>query len=192
LFMEQKIKFLIITVAAIVIILTGLFAASISQIFPFSSDVRVNELENNDGKISWSVYDGEIFLGEIYFRIDPSYSTASHQMAIHFSLFYNETELDSVKIRFSGGTSVISVYREATSYTWEHRFQREGGDTVLDVPDLGWFGQSTTSMNFILFPIEANSLYLTMDLSMHRTTPLQLTSLKAHVYIDVPIPKGAI
>lgn len=189
--MEQKIKFLIIAITAIGLILAGLSAVSISQIFPFTSDARVNEVENNDGKITWNVYDRETCLGAIYFRIDPSHSTSSHQMVIHFSIFRNETELDSVKIRFSGGTNVISVYREATSYTWEQRFQREGGDVVLDVPDLGWYGQSTTSMNFILFPIEANSLYLTMDLSMHRTAPLQLTSLNAHVYIDIPIPKEA-
>lgn len=190
--MEQKIKFLIITISVIVIILTALITASLSQNFLFASDVRVNEIENNDGTVSWNVYDGETFLGEIYLRIDPAYSTASHQMAIHFSLFYNQTELDSFKIRFSGGNSVISVYKEASSYNRDYQFRTEGGDVLFEVPNLDWFGQSTASMNFILFPINANSLYLTIDLSMHRTTPLQLTSLKAHVYVDIPIPKVPI
>lgn len=191
--MNQKIKFLILIILITGVVFAGLFTVSMTQNFIFTSNLRVEEIEKNDNTYILHVFDGQTFLGAIYFRIEPQI-VGLHQkwMTISFSLFYNQTELDSAEIRFSGGNNVISVYREATSYNWEHQFHTEDGDVVLDVPDLGWFGQSTASMNFILFPIDANSLYLTMDLSMHRTTPLQLTSLKAHVYVDVPIPKGAI
>jgi hypothetical protein len=129
-------------------------------------------------------------LGAIYLRIGEGSQSGSNYLMVSFSLFYNQTELDSVKIRFSGGNGHVSVYREATSYTWEHKFTTEGGDAVLDVPDLVWFGQSTTTLDFILLPFDATNLYLDMQLSMHRTTPLQLTSLKAHVLIDMPIPQA--
>jgi hypothetical protein len=186
--MEQKIKFLIITITIIVIVIAGLFIASISQTFLFTSYARVVEVENNDVSI-WNVFEGETYLGEIYFRIEPIPSgLEQNQMTISFTLFYNQTELDSVKIRFSGENNVISVYKEASSYDWEYQFQTENGDVIFEVPNLDWFGQSTTRLDFILVPFDATNLYLDMELSMHRTTPLQLTSLKAQVFIDVPIP----
>jgi hypothetical protein len=188
--MNQKIKFLIPTILIIAVILAGLFTASMTQNFPFTSDLRVVELEEYDNIYILNVFDGETFLGEIYFRIEPSPSGLhQNRMTISLSLFYNQTELDSVKIRFSGGNSVISVYKEATSYNWKYQFHTEGGDVVLDVPYLDWFGQSTARLDFILFPVDATDLYLDMQLAMHRTTPLQLTSLKAQVFIDATIPQ---
>ena len=188
--MNQKIKFLIPTFLIIVVVFAGLATASMTQNFIFTSNLRVEEVEKNDNTSILYVFDGETFLGEIFFSIEPEQGELKqNQMTISFSLFYNQTELDSVKIRFSGGNSVISVYREATSYDWKHQFHTEGGDAVLDVPDLGWFGESTTRLDFILFPMDATNLYLEMQLSMHRTTPLQLTSLKAQVNIDATIPQ---
>lgn len=188
--MDQKIKFLIIIITIIVIVLAGLLAVSMSQSFLFTSYARVEEVENNNDTFIWNVFDGETFLGEIYFRIEPSQS-GLHQnmMTFSFTLFYNQTKLDSVKIKFSGGNSVISVYKEASSYDWGYQFQTEGGDAVFEVPDLDWFGQSSTRLDFVLFPFDATNLYLDIQLTMHRTTPLQLTSLKAQVNINAMIPK---
>jgi hypothetical protein len=110
-------------------------------------------------------------------------------MTISLSLFYNQTELDSIAVRFSAGGNIVSIFEEATSYTWKHQFHTEGSNVVFEVPDLGWFGQSTTKLDFILFPMDSNNLYLDMQLSMHRTTPLQLTSLKAQVHIEATTPQ---
>ena len=188
--MEQKIKFLILTITIIVMVLAGLLAVSASQTFLFTSYARVEEMENNEDASSWNVFDAETYLGEIYFIIEPSPSgLQQNQMTISFSLFYNQTELDSIKLRFSGGNSVISVYKEASSYDWDYQFQKEGKDAIFEVSDLDWFGQSTATLDFILFPFDATNLYLDMELSMHRATPLQLTSLRAQVFIDVPIPQ---
>ncbi len=191
--MDQKIKFSIITITIIVIVFAGLFSASISQNFLFTSYAKVEEVENNENASTWKVFDGETYLGEIYFRIEHSPSgLQQNQITIAFSLFYNQTELDSVKIRFSGGNSVISLYKKAYSYDWKYEFRMKGGDVSFEVPDLEWFGQSTATLDFILVPFDATNLYLNMVLSMHRTTPLQLTSIEAHVNVDAPIPKGAI
>jgi hypothetical protein len=188
--MDQKIKFLIIIISAIGIVLAGLFAVSLSQNFLFTSYASVVEVESNDDASIWNVFDGETFLGEIFFRIEHSPSgLAQNPITISFTLGYNQTELDSFKIRFSGGNSVISIYKEATSYDWDYQFQTKGADVIFEVPDLDWFGQSTTTLNFILFPSDTTNLYLDMELSMHRTTPLQLTSLEAQVFIDAPIPQ---
>lgn len=189
-YMNLKIKFLILTILIIGVVFTGLFTASMTQNFIFTSDLRVEGVEKNDNTSILHVFDGQTFLGAIYLRIEPQIvGLQQNWVMLSFSLFYNQTELDSVKIRFSGGNGHVSVYREATSYTWEHQFHTEGGDAVLDVPDLGWFGQSTATLDFILFPHDATNLVVDMQLSMHRTTPLQLTSLKAQVHIDAPIPQ---
>ncbi len=170
--------------------MAGIFTASISQTFLFTSYAIVEENENNEDIPIWHVFDGDTYLGEIDFRMEPSPSgLQQNQMTISLTLFYNQTELDSVKIRFSGGNSAISVYKEASSYEWDYQFNMEGGDVLFEVPDLDWFGQSTTRLDFILLPFDATNLYLNMELSMHRTTPIQLTSLKAQVFIDVPIPE---
>ena len=188
--MEQKIKFLIVTIIIIGVVSAGLLAASMSQNFLFSSYAIVKKVENNEDAIIYHVFDGESMMGEIYFRIEHGPSgLAQNPITISFTLWYNQTELDSFKIRFSGGNSVISVYKEASSYDWDYQFQREGEDVIFEVPDLDWFGQSTTTLDFILFPFDATNLYLDMELTMHRTTPLQLTSLKAQVFIDAPIPE---
>lgn len=188
--MDQKMKFLIVTICVIGIVMAGLFTASISQTFLFTSYAIVEEDENNEDMSIWHVFDGDTYLGEIDFRMEPSPSgLQQNQMTISLTLFYNQTELDSVKIRFSGGNSAISVYKEASSYEWDYQFNMEGGDVLFEVPDLDWFGQSTTRLDFILLPFDATNLYLNMELSMHRTTPIQLTSLKAQVFIDVPIPE---
>lgn len=188
--MDQKIKFLIITITIIGIVIAGLFAVSISQTFIFTSYARVVEMENNEDASIWNVYDEETHLGEIYFRIEPSPNgLQQNQMTISLTLFYNQTELDSVKIRFSGGTSVISVYKEASSYDWDYQFRMESGDVLFEVPNLDWYGQGSIRLDFILLPFDATNLYLDMGLSMHRTTPLQLTSLEAQVFIDAPIPQ---
>ena len=60
---------------------------------------------------------------------------------------------------------------------------------VFEVQDLGWYGQSTATLDFIVLPLDATNLYLDMELSIHRTTFLQLTSLKAQIHIDAPIPQ---
>ena len=188
--MDQRIKFLVITITIIGAVLAGLLAASMSQNFLFTSYARVTEGENQDDGIIWNVFDEETYMGEVFFRIEPNPNgLQQNQMTISSSLFYNQTELDSIKIRFSGGNSVISVYKEAASYDWNYQFRMESGDVIFEVPDLDWFGQSTTRLDFILVPYDATDLYLNMELSMHRTTPLQLTSLKAQVFIDAPIPQ---
>jgi hypothetical protein len=171
--MDQRIKFLVITITIIGAVLAGLLAASMSQNFLFTSYARVTEGENQDDGIIWNVFDEETYMGEVFFRIEPNPNgLQQNQMTISSSLFYNQTELDSIKIRFSGGNSVISVYKEASSYDWNYQFRMESGDVIFEVPDLDWFGQSTTRLDFILVPYDATDLYLNMELSMHRTTPL--------------------
>ena len=117
--MDQKIKFLIITISTIGIALAGLLAASISQNYLFTSDARVVKVENNEDASIWKVYDGETLLGEIYFKIEPNESGLNqNRMTISFTLFQNQTELDSIELKFSGGNNVVSIYREASSYDW--------------------------------------------------------------------------
>ena len=193
-YMNQKIKLLTLFALIILIIgvvITGLFAVSITQNFIFSSDLRVVENEKDNVSSHLTVYDGETMIGNIYFIIEPGTADGLEQnrMTISLSLFYNQTELDSIAVRFSAGGNIVSIFEEATSYTWKHQFHTEGSDVVFEVPDLGWFGQSTTKLDFILFPMDSNNLYLDMQLSMHRTTPLQLTSLKAQVHIEATIPQ---
>ena len=93
-------------------------------------------------------------------------------------------------LRFSAGQGFISVYREATSYTFQDTsFHKRNKETVLRIPDAGWYGSSTITFDFILAPFDAERLSLIAELSMHKTAPLQLTSQRAKVDIDAAIPK---
>jgi len=192
--MNQKIKLLALLALIILIIgivFAGLLAVSVTQSFIFSSDLRVIEIEKDNVSSHLAVYDGETMLGNIYFIIEPGNADGLEQnrMTISLSLFYNQTELDSIAVRFSAGANIVSIFKEATSYAWKYQFHKEGSNVVFEVPDLGWYGQSTTKLDFILFPMGANNLYLEMQLSMHRINPLQLTSLKAQVHIEATIPQ---
>ena len=189
--MNQRVGFLILAILILAILITSLLVFSETQNFPFSSDLRVDEVAKYDGTSDFTVFDGETMLGNIHFSIEPEIPSGSgqNQMTISFSLFYNQTELDSIIIRFSAGTNIVSIFRKATSYDWEYKFHTESSNVVFEVPDLGWYGQSTSKLDFILFPNDATSLFLDMQLSMHKMAPLQLTSLKAQVHIDATIPK---
>ena len=135
--MNQKIKLLIITISAIGAVLAILLAVSIGQIYLFTSDAKVIEVENNQDASIWRVYDEETLLGEIYFTIEPDPSGINqNQMTISFTLFQNQTELDPIKLQFSGGNTVVSVFQEASSYDWKYQFHTEDGDVIFEVPDL--------------------------------------------------------
>ena len=189
--MKQKNKFLIIAVSIIAIFFSSLIVASLNQYFLFSSDLRVEEIQhfNNDNSYSTTIFDGQTKVGTVYFRIDPSSADSSQNRMIFSFASYSQTELDSFTLRFSAGTKVISVYREASSYIWEHEFHVKDSVVMFEVLDVGVYGIGTITLDFILFPHDTNILSLDILLSMHNTSPLQLNSQKAQVLIDASIPE---
>jgi hypothetical protein len=102
---------------------------------------------------------------------------------------YSQTELDSLTLKFSAGTSVLTIYTEATSYMFDDtQFYRRNYETILNIPDTKSFGSSTITLNFILDYCPVNSLSVMAELSMHQQAPIQLTSQNAQVYIDATVP----
>jgi hypothetical protein len=57
--MNQKIKFSIITILIISIVFAGLFTASMTQKYIFTSNLRVEEAEKQDNTSSLHVFDGQ-------------------------------------------------------------------------------------------------------------------------------------
>jgi hypothetical protein len=170
---------------------TLLVWASETQRFVLSKELHVTDFvpRDVDAYIAY-VNDSKVEVAHIYVRVEHPMPN-SHRVPILFSIWHTEdTELDSLVLRFSTDQYVTSVYTEASSYNWpESRFYREGRQTILAVNDMGWFGVGTVTLNFMLFAdSHSENLGLIMDFSMHHEAFMQLTSLKGHANLYTPIP----
>ena len=103
---------------------------------------------------------------------------------------YNQTEVDSLTLKFSAGTQVLTVYKEATSYMFkDSEFYQKDNEVVLNIPDAGFYGSSTLRLEFTLEQCSAEQLSVTAEISMHQKASIQLTSQKAKLFIDATVPK---
>jgi hypothetical protein len=170
---------------------TILVWASETQRFILSKDLHVTDFapRDVDAYVAY-VNDSEAEVAYIYVRVEHPVPN-SHRVPIMFSIWHTEdTELDSLVLKFSTDQYVTSVYTEASSYNWpESRFYREGTQTILAINDMGWYGVGTVTLNFILFTDpHSENLGLVIDFSMHYNTFMQLTSLKGHTNLYTQIP----
>jgi hypothetical protein len=189
----RKLKIIIFASLAIVIsVFSILLFASETQTFLLSKDLYVGEFIHQVDEYKANVTDGGDSVAHLYFRIDNS----SNASAGHFVLFQiwhaEDTELDSITLRFSLEPYGVTLYLEASTYVWASgsQFSDDGlAATIFSVKDMGWCGTGTVDLNFILSPRSpAKNLVFTMDFTMHRKTFLQLTSLKAHGNFNIQIP----
>jgi hypothetical protein len=189
--MIRRFKIAIVIVLAIAILVPSiLLVASEMQTFIFSKDLHVEDFVADVDFYIANITDSGVPVSHIYFRVEHATpNSASH--AVRFSIWHTEnTELDSMTLRFSNPPYVISLYLEASSYIWpDTQFNLDNGQAILSVKNLGWYGTGTITLDFMLLSYEhAGNLEFTADLAMHQNAFLQLTSLKAHAYLSAPIP----
>jgi hypothetical protein len=184
---------LAIILVAIVFLSTLVFALA-SKTFLFSKELMVEEIRYDPSMNSYStsLTDNGVLVANVYFRIDNALANSlGHRMIFSISP-HNQTEVDSLTLKFSGVHGVISVYYEANSIFQDTSFNERNNEVVLKIPDAGLYGSSTIRLDFILEPFGAESLSLIAELTMHKNTPLQLTSQKAQLHIDAAIPKAVV
>jgi hypothetical protein len=130
---------------------------------------------------------------EVYWQTSISELTRHYQIqqntVCYFPYPRTTKQIDSLTLRFSAGQRVIAVYRESTSYIWKDTsFYRKDNEIVLKIPEAGWYGLSTITLEFILNSFDAGYLSLVAEVTMHKMAPFQLTSQKAQVDFDIAIP----
>lgn len=191
--MIRKLKIIIFASLAIVIsVFSILVFASETQTFLLSKDLHVGEFIHQVDEYKANVTDDGVPVAHIYFLIENS----SNNFAGHYVLFEiwhtEDTELDSITLRFSIEPYGVTLYMKASTYVWSSGTQLSddgNGGTIFSVKDMGWYGTGTVDLNFILSSRSpANNLGFTMDFAMHKKTFLQLTSLKAHGDFNIQIP----
>jgi hypothetical protein len=188
---QQRKKLLAATIFSIILVVSLFLVVSLNQTFLFSETITPEEITYDADMGSYSTSltkDGET-LANVYFRIERDFP-GQQQYHMLFSITpYSQTKLDSLTLKFSAGTSVLTIYTEATSYVFDDtQFYRRNYETILNIPDTKSFGSSTITLGFILDYCPVNSLSVMAELSMHQQASLQLTSQNAKVYIDANVP----
>ena len=191
--MRLRTRLVLAIIFVSVVFLSTLVFVLANQMFLFSKELMVEEIRYDPpmNSYSTSLTDNGALVANVYFRIDNALpNSLGHRMIFSISP-YNQTEVDSLTLRFSGVHGVVSVYHEANSIFQDNSFHERNNEIVLKIPDAGLYGSSTIRLDFILEPFGAERLSLVAELAMHKNTPLQLTSQKAQVHIDVAIPSGS-
>jgi hypothetical protein len=188
--LRLKFKILIVVLLGIAILIPSiLIYASETNTYFFSKDLQVTDFIFNGDSYIANVSDSGVLVAGLAFRIEHSVANlTSHR--IQFSIWHTDSShLDSMTLRFSTEPYVINLYLAASSYDWPvARFTRDV-DVIYSVPNIGWYGLGTVTLDFILDSYEqVPNLGFTADFSMHMNALLQLTSLKANAHLYTPIP----
>ena len=177
---------LLILVIAVPSILIGL---SRTETFIFSRSLYITDfVESDEGYVAYVQW-GFRDIGNIYVRVEDPMPNSNCRPVV-FSIWHvNDTELDSLTLRFATEPCVTSLFLKASSYEWpEMRLNQDGTGILFSVRDLDWYGKGTIRLDFILDPDSHSSvLGLTVDFSMHYSGFIQLTKLEGHSFLDIQL-----
>lgn len=189
--MRREIKIVLVVLTVLAIAVPSILVwASLTQTFVFSSSLIVTDFVESVDVYAANVTDSGGDIAHIYIRIENRQPN-SNRVPILFSIWSTgDTELDSLSLKFATEPYVTSLFLESSSYEWPQlEFHQDEKGVLFSVKDLGWYGESTTTLNFILDPDpHSDTLSLTMDFSMHHSGFMQLTSLKGHSLLNAQVP----
>lgn len=176
----------------ILIFVSVLVFSSITANFLFSRDLTVGNFIENDsggGHYGYTVNmtDGNTFVRSIGLIIQSD-SSGQYQLTVEIPYQLN-IQVDSVKLMFSSAPSVITLYVLPLNggYPIAHFYTNDNLGVVYEMSNLGRYGSSTVTFEFMLTAYQVSHLTMTADISMHQTSTLQLTSLKAHAFLDAEL-----
>jgi hypothetical protein len=182
---------LVALLTAVIVVPLALVYISETQGFIFSKTLQISDFIVSGESYMANVSDSKDLVADVYVRLEHP-APNSFQRPMLVSVAHSEdTELDSITLRFSAEPHVISVFAEAPSMPLLSKFGRDGDGlgVTFASKDLGFYGTGTVPLSFVLVSDrQGTELRLTLDFSMHRKTFLQLTSLTAHAYLSMPIP----
>lgn len=191
--MKRGIKIMLVALLILIIAVPSILIwSSVTQTFLFSSDLPITDFVRSGFGDAYAANgtDSGRDIAHVYVRIENAQPN-SNRMPILFSIWHTQdTELDSLSLRFSTEPYVTSLFLEASTYDWPGlEFHQDGLDIVFSAKDLGWYGEGTITLNFILDPDpHSNALSLTTDFSMHYYGFMPLTALRAHSFLNTQLP----
>jgi hypothetical protein len=164
---------------------------STERIFLFSRNLLTKDLNVEDG------IDQHLFLmndtngnliGEFVFHINGLPNSTFQRIWIDVTHF-NDTLLDSVTFKFSTAPGKLAtVYHEAGYPTVPTTTSRDTHGTTIDFKPINGYARSTFTCRFVLENTEFNQISLKTEVTMHQQQLLQLTSLRAEMYIQNILP----
>lgn len=198
---RTKIALGISIIVIVVIVLSNLMVSSATENFLFSKSLNVGEFEShfynssNDLRNEYvaNLTDENTLIRTVFLRIWslPSNLTNIPRCWILLQLAYKpDTEVDSITLRVDSGSLFSKYYTSSLGTITSTNFYEDGSAIVYEIKELGNFlGQGTVTLEFLIEDTsQLSSVAITADISMHQTTPIQLTSLNAHVFLDAAIP----
>jgi len=196
--MRRKFKITLVVLILVAISMPSiLLYASGTERFIFSQSLHVEEFTyiEPDSYVA-NITDSGARTANVYVRLEHPPPNSTH-IPILVSVWHAEdTEIDSISLKFSTYPNYAALYLEAPQSAWPeaefHQFDGAQG-VMYSVKDLGFFGEGTVTLKFMLVQFSQyiylqNDLQFTADFSMHKKTFLQLTSLKAQAAVSIPIP----
>ncbi len=187
-----------ITLVLIVVIAVSPFVyLSVTKSFWFTHALTLQNVgvpsSASEPEFEFNLSDSGRNVGEFYFRVEPIFpNQTSNKVYIDFQHSGN-TELDSIDFRFSS-PEVTKVYLDMSDRVGVEYISSISADSFSinanNFGELGTMQGSNGPFQFVLFDrqVNSNSLYFSADISMHYMSPLQLTTLKAHITINTAIP----
>ena len=188
--MNREINVILVALLVLVIAVPSiLIGFSRTETFIFSRSLHITDFVKSDegyvANVQWGFRD----IGHIYVRVENPMPNSNHRPVV-FSIWHvNDTELDSLTLRFTTELFVTSLFLKASSYEWpEMKLHRDSTGILFSVKDLEWYGKETITLDFILEPDPHSSvLGLTVDFSMHYSGVIQLTTLKGHIFLNTQL-----
>jgi hypothetical protein len=181
-------------VLATIIAISALVSVSYAEHFLFRRDLSLTLINQTDSGLPECDYIANITDsgvdtgGFIYLRVEPAmFSNQQHPMYLEI-LNPENVQLDTITLTFNSSHIVFVYFQGHYDVAYTYSFISNDCDVAkIQVDNDSGAASGNSAYKFILTTqsIEDFTMHLTIDLSMHYNTPLQLTELHATAPIDV-------
>jgi len=189
--LNKKIFFVVFAAVIIIVAFSIMFLYSSPLIFTRS--LPVGDFEKAGDSYSADVTDSEgNRIADIYIGI--SNQTLTTNVPVKFSIWHLQgTELDSLSLVFSSIDPFSLALETPEGLPWPSmNFHKtsDGRGVVLEVADLGFQGEGTVTLDFILQLFTKQlDLSLSIKFSLHDEAPFTFTRSTVDAFLNVQIQK---
>jgi hypothetical protein len=159
--------------------------------FLFSKRLAVKEVTApNSGNDRWfDVYNSNSYIGELGFRINQTIGSFTQIIFDEPNTSQGYT-IDTITLTFGPElNNSTNIYLDSNYPTLSTTFSQDNqGRTVITLGNMEIYHGASVPINLIAQNYQNKSLPISADVSYHQTSFLQLTSLKAHLSLNVQIP----